>query len=99
VSGDRGEVVVAGIRFPVRDVRLVRGGVEVTFLVKGPQAPFRGAITVFGEDGNGCWQGNEWDLQQQIPAGEAWECHYLMTFYHVAEQEPFHPVPSTEWPP
>jgi len=95
----KGTVVIAGHRFPVRGVSLVRGGVEVTFLVKGPRSPFRGAVTVFGEDGRGCWQGSEWDLQEEIPAGEAWECHYLMTYYHIREQAPFRPVPLDSWPP
>lgn len=83
----RGYVLIAGHRFPVADIRLRGGEVKVIFAVHGPMDPFEGKITVFGEDGQGCWQGTVMSYPNGIPAGETWWNYYGMRMDEVRGTE------------
>lgn len=82
-SSGRGEVLIGGHRFPVQDVRLRNGEVKVIFAVNGPLDPFEGMITVFGEDGQGCWQGTMISYPNGVPAGHRWVNYYGMRINEV----------------
>jgi len=80
----KGTVVIDGRSFPIRDLRLVGGSLEVEFPISGPQPSFVGPVTVYGEDGQGCWQGNDWSFEDAfVPDGATWICHYRLTLYQV----------------
>jgi hypothetical protein len=75
-------VIIGGRSFPVVSVRLAGGGTEITFRIPGPQDAFEGALTVFGADGSGCWQGRIVQVPF-LPAHEVWGCCYVARFREV----------------
>lgn len=83
-----GTVVIGGRRFPVSRVRLDRSSIVITFCITGPQAPFGGPVTVFGQDGSGISQGKEWKLLSPIPDTAIWECEYSLTMLTVESSLP-----------
>lgn len=80
-------MVIGGRRFPIEKLMLKDGKLGLIFAIVGPQEPFSGIITVFGEDERGCWQGSPWTLDQPIPADQTWYVRYDMTICAVEEQE------------
>lgn len=70
-----GHVTVGGLDFEIIRLWLEHGEVKVQFSVHGPVGPLQGAITVYGADGRGCWQGKVWDMPR-VPAGSLWTCTY-----------------------
>lgn len=56
-------VVVAGpLRLQITDIRLRRGVIVITACGQGPVPEFHGNATVFGEDGQGIYQGGYLDV-------------------------------------
>lgn len=79
---DKGHVVIAGHRFPVKDVRLTGGAVEVTFVIRGPLAPCTGHVTVFGEDGQGIMQGHQATISG-LEEDETWTVRHSLRFTNI----------------
>lgn len=73
-----GTMVIAGKVFPIDELELRNGALRLTFAVYGPQEPFDGEFTVFGQDGKGCWQGSRAVLAHSIPDGETHVVYYEM---------------------
>lgn len=69
-----GHVTINGVEFPVEKLALRKSGVEITFTVP-PGPAFSGCVTVFGEDGRGCWQGGAYNFPDRT--GHC-TCHYIM---------------------
>jgi hypothetical protein len=81
-----GFAVVGGHRFPIGAVRLREGGITLEIVMKGPLKPFAGALTVFGEDGQGCWQGSMVEVPR-IHRGVVWVLAYTLRLDTVRGQE------------
>lgn len=78
-----GTAVIDGHRFPIYELHLRGGKIEAVFGIPGPFPPFRGPITIIGEDGRGCWQGKTYEVPDGVPENCIWECHYGMTMAQV----------------
>lgn len=63
-------------------VHLQDGKVILTYAVAGPNAGAVGNCTVYGADGQGCWQGG-WKVLPSVPAGEIWYVAYGLTVSRV----------------
>lgn len=85
-----GRVVIAGHSFPIQELRLRKGTLEITFHIQGPHPAFQGNYTVFDEDDRGCWQGGEVDVRE-LREGEFWVWHYWLTVNSVDPRETFRP--------
>jgi hypothetical protein len=80
-----GTVVIGGHRFPIMALRLIGGGIRVYWDITGPLAPFSGDVTVYGEDGVGCWQGNYWEITSPVPDSFTLSCDYKLTVDKVVD--------------
>lgn len=65
-----GTVVIDGRRFQIVDLRLADSCINIEFHLTGPLPATECPITVYGEDGTGCWQ----FTPQNLPAVGEGEC-------------------------
>jgi hypothetical protein len=79
-----GHVVVGGKRFPIEKLALRNGAMEATFLIRGPHRGLTGPVTVFGEDGIGCWQGRPFRIPP-VPRHAVYQVNYAMRLYEVRD--------------
>lgn len=83
----KGTVVIGGLRFDVEDVLLVSGRIVVCFVIRGPQEPFSGPITIFGSDGKGILQGKTYVLDKPVRPGDALIFHYRLSMDAMPDSE------------
>lgn len=77
-----GYVVVGGRQFPVMDIRLEKGAVWFRYRMAGPQPALAGNVTLFGADGQGCWQGH-WVSYPELRRWEEWVVDYSLQVVRV----------------
>lgn len=79
-----GYVVFAGDIFAIRKLALKDGQIQITIIIHGPYPEKTGVMTVFGEDGKGCWQGTQWTLPE-VHAREVVDVVYAMQLTAVED--------------
>lgn len=81
-----GRVQIGPESFPVDAVRLDQGGIIITFTVKGP-VTLEGPITIFGADGQGCWQSRRLQQTMVVDMASRWICNYKMRIAEIHDGE------------
>jgi hypothetical protein len=78
-----GSVIIGGQIFPITKLSLEHGECVIAFCIP-PGPAFSGPITVFGSDGQGCWQGRVLNVPTRNFHVYFW---YGMTIQQVFESE------------
>lgn len=80
-----GHVQIGSESFPVDSIQLAEGGLVVSFTVKGP-VTLEGPMTIYGADGQGCWQSRP--LKPMVAdMASRWFCRYRLRIAEITDGE------------
>lgn len=82
-------VVLNGRSYSIKTVRLMAGAIRIFWDMVGPMEMFESDLTVYGDDGIGCWQGSHWKLVSPIPDGTYLECGYEIKIDKIIDPHDF----------